>query len=184
MLMKSKLTFLWLILLVFGFNLLVPAGSRAAAPSDQTDVRAAVQKIFSQLRDGKYEALYDTLPSSSRARISRERFASALQKTRNLYQLDRIEIGAVRVSGDLAVVDTVMYTHIAPPFNADGKLVVQQYLVREAGSWRVATGDRATIDRFLKSNPTFARKFPIRRPQALVKQDGKWVEFQPPERKR
>ncbi len=190
-LMKSKRTILSLILLISAFGCFLPANlfaggslsDAAFTPSDQTEVRSAVERIFDQLKGGKYEALYDTLPSQSRARMSRERFASALQKTRNLYQLDRIEIGAVRVSGDLAVVDTVMYAHIAPPFNADGKLVVQQYLVREDGSWRVATGDRATIDRFLKSNPSFARKFPIKRPRAFIKQDGKWVEFQPPARK-
>ncbi len=94
-----------------------------------------------------------------------------------MYQLDRIEVGAVRVSGNLAVVDTVMYAHILQPFNADGKLVVQQYLVREDGSWRVATGDRTTIDRFLKSNPAFARKFPIKRTRAFVQQNGQWVEI-------
>jgi len=184
-LMKSKRTILSLILLVAAFVCFLPVnlfagGSLSAVappPSDQTDVRSAVERIFDQLKVGKYEALYDTLPSSSRARMSRDRFTSALQKTRNLYQLDRIEIGAVRVSGDLAVVDTVMYAHIAPPFNTEGKLVVQQYLVREDGSWRVATGDRATIDRFLKSNPSFARKFPIKRPHVFVKRDGKWVEF-------
>src|SRR5437867_11575085 len=143
-------------------------------PSDQSDVRAAVQLIFDQLKAGQYAALYESLPSSARSRITRDRFASALQRSRNLYQLDRIEIGAPRVSGNLAVVDTVMYAHIAPPFDADGKLVVQQYLVREEGSWRVATGDRATIDRFLKSNPTFAHRFPIKRPQAFIKQNGKW----------
>ena len=182
-LMKSKQTILSLILLIWAFGLpanMLGGGFRsepAFAPSDQTDVRSALARIFDQLKGGKYEALYDTLPSSSRARLSRERFVSALQKTRSLYQLDRIEIGAVRVSGDLAVVDTVMYAHIAPPFDADGKLVVQQYLVREDGSWRVATGDRATIDRFLRSNPSFARKFPIKRPRAFIKQDGKWVEF-------
>ena len=175
--MKSKRTILSLILVVSGFNLLLAAGSIAATPFDESDVRGAVQRIFDQLKDGQYEALYDTLPSSSRARMPRDRFTSALQKTRNLYQLDRIEIGAVRVSGDLAVVDTVMYAHIAPPFNADGKLVVQQYLVREEGSWRVATGDNATINRFLKSNPSFARRFPIKPPRAFIKQDGKWVEF-------
>ena len=182
-LMTSKQAFPSLILLVFGLNLLAPAGSIAATPSDQTDVRAAVERVFGQLKDGKYEALYDGLPSSSRARMSRERFASALQQTRNLYQLGRIEIGAARISGDLAVVDTVMYARIAPPFNTDGKLVVQQYLVREDGNWRVATGDNATINRFLKSNPTFAKRFPIKRPQAFIKQDGKWVEFQRPARK-
>jgi hypothetical protein len=182
--MKNKRTILLLLLLISGFILLAPAGSMAAKPSDESDVRGAVQRIFDQLKSGQYEALYDSLPSSSRTRLSRDQLVKGLQRTSNLYQLQRIEIGAVRVSGNLAVVDTVMYAHVAPPFNADGKLVVQQYLVREEGSWRMATGDRATIDRFLKSNPSFARKFPIKRPNIFVKKDGKWVEFQPPERKR
>ena len=183
-LMKSKRTILSLLLLISGFTPLLSAGSMAVTPSDESDVRGAVQRIFDQLKAGQYEALYDSLPSSSRARLSRDQLVKGLQRTSNLYQLQRIEIGAVRVSGNLAAVDTVMYAHIAPPFNADGKLVVQQYLVREEGSWRMATGDRATIDRFLKSNPSFARKFPIKRPRVFVKQDGKWVEFQPPARKR
>src|SRR5262249_55189621 len=143
-----------------------------------------VQHVFDQLKAGQYGALYEGLPSSSRARIPRERFVNGLQQTRTLYQLDRIEIGPARVSGDLAVVDTTMYAHIAPPFDTDGKLVVQQYLVREDGRWKVATGDRATIDRFLKGNPTFARKFPIKRPQAFIKKDGKWVEFNLPARRK
>jgi hypothetical protein len=177
--MKSKRTFLSLLLLISSFNLLLPAGSMAAPPSDESAVRAAVQRIFDQLKAGQYEALYDSLPSSSRARLSRDRLVKGLQGTNNLFKLQRIEIGAVRVSGNLAVVDTVMYAHIAGPFSADGKLVVQQYLVREEGSWRVATGDRATIDRFVKSNPSFARKFPIKRPRTFIKQEGKWVEFSP-----
>src|SRR5438874_6025814 len=176
--MKIKTTFA---IVLVGLCCFVSSGiasrRRGIAPSDQSEVRAAVQRIFNQLKAGEYEALYDSLPSSSRSRITRDRFASSLQRSRNLYQLDRIEIGAPRISGNLAVVDTVMYAHVAPPFNADGKLVVQQYLVREEGSWRMATGDRATIDRFLKTNPSFARKFPIKRPHIFVKQDGKWVEF-------
>src|SRR2546421_311734 len=176
-LMKSKQTILSRLLLLSGFILSMSAGSMAASPSDESDVRGAVQRIFDQLKAGQYEALYDSLPSSSRARLSRDQLVKGLQGTSSLYQLQRIEIGAVRVSGNLAVVDTVMYAHVAPPFNADGKLVVQQYLVREEGSWRMATGDRATIDRFLKTNPSFARKFPIKRPHIFVKQDGKWVEF-------
>jgi hypothetical protein len=174
--MKTKRAILWLILLA-GFGLLT-ADSRtvAAMPSDESNVRAAVQHIFDQLKAGQYEALYDSLPSSSRARISRERLVNGLQGMRNLYQLERIEIGAVRVSGNLAVVDTVMYARIAKPFDADGKLVVQQYLIREDGNWRVATGDTATINRFLKSNPGFARRFPIKRARAYINQNGKWVE--------
>lgn len=147
------------------------------APADEAEVRAAVSRIFDQLKTGKYEALYDALPSSSRTRISRDRFVAGLQRSRNLYQLERIEVGQVHVAGNLAVVDTVMYARIAKPFDTEGKLVAQQYLVREDGSWRVATGDNATIDRFLKSNPGFARKFPIRKTRAYIKQNGKWVEF-------
>jgi hypothetical protein len=148
-----------------------------ALPSDESEVRGAVQRIFDQLKAGQYEALYDSLPSSTRSRMARDRFVKGLSGTRNMYQLERIEIGTPRVSGNLAVVDTVMYAHIQQPFNADGKLVVQQYLVREDGGWRVATGDRATIDRFLKSNPGFARKFPIKRTKAYIQQNGQWVEI-------
>ena len=151
--------------------------NQTVSASDETEVRAAVQRIFDQLKAGQYETLYDTLPSSSRARISRDRFANALRNTRNLYQLNRIEIGAPRVSGNLAVVDTTMYAHIYKPLDADGKLVVQQYLIREDGLWRVATGDNATINRFLQNNPSFARNFPIKRPRAFINQDGKWTEI-------
>ena len=176
-LMKTKRAMLGLILLAGGLGFLAAASRRVAAmPSDESEVRSAVQHIFDQLKAGQYEALYDSLPSSSRARLSRERLVNGLQGTRNLYQLERIEIGAVRVSGNLAVVDTVMYAHIAKPFDADGKLIVQQYLIREEGSWRVATGDTATINRFLKNNPAFARKFPIKRARAYINQNGKWVE--------
>lgn len=173
--MKSKRRSLLLLLILA--PCFVAARLNAAGSSDESDVRFAVQRIFDQLRSGQYETLYDALPSSSRTRISRERFVTALRNTRNLYQLDRIEIGTPRVSGSLAVVDTTMYAHINKPFDADGKLVVQQYLIREDGTWRVATGDNATINRFLRSNPAFARKFPIKSPRAFINQNGKWVEF-------
>ena len=176
-LMKSKFLFFLLVFVACGFMATADAPLVNAKPSDESDVRSAVQRIFDQLKGGQYEALYDSLPSSFRSRTSRDRFVKALQNTRNMYQLERIEIGPPRVSGNLAVVDTTMYARVSQPFNTDGKLVVQQYLVREDGSWRVATGDRATIDRFLKSNPGFARKFPIKRTRLFVQQNGKWVEI-------
>jgi hypothetical protein len=173
MMTKTKILILRLMLLIASFTIVVTESAQA---SDESDVRVAVQHIFDQLKAGQYEALYDTLPSSSRARISRDRFVTALGNTKNLYQLDRIEIGSPRVSGNIAVVATTMYAHINKPFDADGKLVVQQYLIREDGKWRVATGDNATVNRFLKSNPAFARKFPIQRPRAFINQNGKWIE--------
>ena len=147
----------------------------AVSPSDESDVRNAVQHIFNQLKSGQYGSLYDSLPSSSRAKISRERLVQGLERSKNLFQLQRIEIGAIRVSGNFAVADTVMFGHLLQPVEADGKLVVQQYLIREDGAWRVATGDNATINTFLKNNPSFARKFPIKKPQAFINRDGKWI---------
>src|SRR2546423_7966888 len=107
--------------------------------------------------------------------MSRELFISDLKRAQDRYDLDRISIGAVRISGDIAVADTELYGRISNPLPAEGKIVVQQYLVREGGKWRVATGDNGTIQRFLKTNPAFARKFPIRQPRIYVKQGNKWV---------
>ncbi len=182
--MKTQMNSKLLILVLFLLACITTAGGVSAAPSEEAEVRSSVQRIFDQLKASQYEALYDSLPSSTRSRVPRDRFIKGLQGSRNMYQLERIEIGAVRVSGNIAVVDTVMYAHIQQPFNADGKLVVQQYLVREDGSWRVATGDRPTIDRFLKSNPAFARKFPIKQTRAFVLQNGKWIEIPLGQRRR
>jgi hypothetical protein len=154
----------------------------AARASDETQVRGIVQKTFQQLKSRDYGALYDSLPSSSRTRMSRERFSSALRRAQDMYVLDHIDVGPVRVSNNLAVVDTVLYGRLISPFQTEGKIIVQQYLVRENGEWRVATGDNGTIKQFLAANPTFARKFPIRRPRIYVKQNGNWVEFSPPRR--
>jgi len=150
--------------------------------SDATDVRATVDQVFQQLKAKDYNSLYDFLPASSRARITRERFSSSLRAAQNIYSLDRMDVGAVKVAGDLAVVDTVLYGRVMLPVETEGKIVVQQYLVREEGKWRVATGDRSTVDRFLKANPAFRKSFSIRQPRIYVKQNGRWVEFTPPRR--
>ena len=149
----------------------------SAEASVEDDVKGVVQQTFQQLQTRNYGAVYDSPPSSTQKRMSRSRFINALQRAQDRYALDRISIGAVRVSGDIAVVDTELFGRLMSPFTAEGKIVVQQYVVREAGKWRVATGDNATIQRFLKANPAFARKFPIRQPKIYIKQNDKWVEF-------
>jgi hypothetical protein len=149
----------------------------ARAASDEAEVRGVVKSVFEQLKSGQYGDLYDLLPNASRARISRERFTSMLQRTRNMYELERMDIGTVRTSGDLAVVDTVFYGRILQPIQSEGKIVAQQYLVREDGKWRVATGDRATVRRFLAANPRFAQKFPVRQPRIYIKRDGQWMDI-------
>lgn len=148
--------------------------------ANQAEVRSTVQTVFEQLKSHNYNALYDVLPGSARNRMSRERFVSALERAQGFYQLDRMDIGAIKVSGNLAVVDTVLYGRVVTPIQAEGKIVAQQYLVREDGKWRVATGDQSTIKRFLASNPGFGKGFQIREPRIYVKQNNKWVEFNVP----
>jgi hypothetical protein len=152
--------------------------------SDESDVRGMVNKVFEQLKSHDYGGLYDMLPGSSRTRMSRDRFVNALQRAQDVYELDRLEVGTVKVSGNLAVVDTVLYGRINMPIQADGKIIAQQYLIKEDGSWRVDTGDQSTIKKFLGSNPAFVKGFKIKSPRVFIKQDNKWVEFAPPQRKR
>jgi hypothetical protein len=170
--MKRVLSFA---ILVFA---LVYSGTIVKA-SDQSDVRATVQSVFEQLKARNYESLYDLLPGSARNRMSRERFVSALQRAQDFYQLDRLDIGTTRVMGNLAVVDTVLYGRVVNPIQAEGKIVVQQYLLREDGKWRVATGDQSTVKKFLASNPGFSKGFRIQQPRVYIKQGDKWIEFNP-----
>jgi hypothetical protein len=148
--------------------------------SDHSDVRATVQSVFEQLKAHDYNSLYDLLPGSSRNRMSRDRFVSALQRAQDFYQLDRLEIGATKVMGNLAVVDTVLYGRVVSPIQAEGKIVVQQYLLREDGKWRVATGDQSTVRKFLAANPGFSKGFKISQPRIYIKQSDRWIEFNSP----
>jgi hypothetical protein len=150
--------------------------------SEHSEVRSTVQSVFEQLKSHNYSALYDLLPGSSRSRMSRDRFVSALQRAQDFYQLDRIEIGTIKVTGNLAVVDTVLYGRVVAPIQAEGKIVAQQYLLREDGKWRVATGDQSSVRKFIAANPGF-KGFKIRQPRIYIKQDEKWVEFNPPRRR-
>lgn len=171
-----------LLITLFLFGVINPSHAVANVPSAEGEVRAVVEKVFESLKSKNYETLYDTLPSATRSRMSRERFASALRRTQDSYDLNRMDIGKINVSGNIAIVDTVLYGRLLQPFDTEGKIVVQQYLVREDGNWKVATGDNATINRFLTANPAFGRKFRIRPPRIFVKKDGGWVEFTPPKR--
>jgi len=171
--MKQVLSIAILTLVVFS------SGAIAEA-SDQSDVRATVQSVFEQLKAHNYDSLYDLLPGSARNRMSRDRFVSALQRAQDFYQLDRMDIGTTKVMGNLAVVETVLYGRVTTPIQAEGKIVVQQYLLREDGKWRIATGDQSSVKKFIAGNPGFKKGFKIRQPRIYVKQDDKWVEFNPP----
>lgn len=161
------------VLLLFAFTFVVLISPTNA---NEGEVRSVVQKAFNQLKSREYGSLYDLLPTNAQSKITRERFVQSLQRTNDSYQLDKIEIGSVRVSGDIAVVNTTMFGRVKKPVEAEGKIVAQQYLVREGGRWRIATGDQATVKKFLAGNPNFAKNFKITQPRVYAKQDGKWVD--------
>lgn len=155
-------------------TLSVRASARVAA-SDESDVRSAVESAFADLKGGNYGALYDVLPSASQKKITRENFTRALERTRGMYELESLQIGAVHTANDLAVVDSVVYGRAKAPFEGEGKIVLRQYLVREGGRWRVTTGDRLTVQPLLAANPAFARRYPLTQPRLYVKRDNRWV---------
>ena len=160
--------------LLFAPGATVSAATRAQA--SEGEARQALERAFQMLRGGEYGGLYDVLPSASQRRISRERFVSALNRARGMFELDRMEIEAVRVAGDLAVVDTVVYGRALQPFQGEGKLVARQYMTREGGRWRITTGEASTVRPLLAANPAFARRFPPREPRVYLRRDGKWVD--------
>jgi hypothetical protein len=141
----------------------VPQTLLSATRDDKAEVRSAVQRIFSQMKAHQYGELYDSLSASSRARMTRQRFTSSMQRMDDNYQLERIEIGAVRVRGNTAVVDTVIYGRMLKPSEGEGKIVAQQTLVREDGQWRVSSSATGTG---LSSRPG----------RIYLKRDGRWVD--------
>jgi hypothetical protein len=162
--------------LVAGSTLVSAAPAAASMASSEAEARGAVERAFQQLKGGDYNSLYDVLPSASQRRVTRERFVGALERTRGMYELERLEIGAVRVAGDLGMVDSVVYGRVRAPFAGEAKIVARQYLVREGGRWRVTTGDAATIRPLLASNPAFGRKYPFAQPRIYLKRDNRWVD--------
>jgi hypothetical protein len=143
--------------LVIVFLVVVATVSATAKrPNDDADVRASVKGSFQLLKDGNYSELYDALPSAARKRTTREGFVRQMKRTRNLYRLDSVEVGKVRVNGNTATADTTMYGRVLKPNEAEGKIVVRQQLVREGGTWRLGVN--------------------MGSPQIYIKRDGKWVD--------
>lgn len=151
--------------------------SSGAVASDAAEARSAITQAFARLRGGDYGALWDALPSASQRRIPRERFTGALERARGRVELDRMEIGALNVAGDLAVADTTVYGRVLRPVAGEGKIVSRQYLVREGGRWRVTTGDSSTVRPLLAANPQLARRFPPTEPRIFLKRDGRWIDL-------
>lgn len=177
--MKTKGFVLTAIAALMMFLVVVPSFATARTGAEEAEVRSVLDRAFRQLRAGEYDRLYDALPSISQRRISRARFVKALEQTRGMYELNRLEINRLSVSGDVAAVDTTLYGRVRAPFEGEGKVTARQYLVRENGEWRVATGERSTVRRLLADQLQLARRFPPSEPRIYVKRDGRWTDVGP-----
>jgi hypothetical protein len=167
---KSKIA----ILLVFFAAL--PVGAA-------TTPKAAVQTFFTLLKAREYAALYQFLPNQLRQQLSADQLARSLSRLDEFIIIDRMAIGRVQEQGDMAVVDTTIYGRLKRPMEIRGQKVeagrvnVQQLLVKEDGTWRVATADGNTRAAFLKHHPDFNQKFQLTKPEFATKQNGKWTKF-------
>ncbi|HWQ33952.1 MAG TPA: hypothetical protein VNQ79_13965 [Blastocatellia bacterium] len=151
------------------------------------DARAAVQSFFNLLKMKKYQELYAFLPREMQQRVTREQLVQMLKRLDDFITIERMEIGRVQqrsIAGNsFAVIDTTLYGQLKRPLQLNGepveagKVIVQQYLFREDGQWKVATADGHTRAQFLKRYPEFSRGFQFTQPQFFLRQNGQWKAF-------
>lgn len=175
--------------MLIGFSICATAAAqnKAQPAGNQSNVRGAVQSFFSLLKSQKYSELYDFLPSQLQSQTSREQMTASLTRLGAYLTVERLEVGRIQQKGDFAVVDTTIYGNLKRTMNMNGEEVkegrvsVQQYLLKENGRWKITTADNRTRDFFLKRNPEFKKQFQLSQPQFAFKQKGRWTPLgQPP----
>lgn len=153
----------------------------ADAQTSAGNPRSAVQSFFSLLKAQKYAELHDFLPSQLQKQTTREQLAESLKRLDQFLTVQRMEISRVQQRGDYAVVDTAIYGSLKRTMNLNGEEVkegrvsVQQYLLKEDGRWRITPADKRSGDYFVKRNPEFKQQFQLAQPQFALKQNGKWT---------
>lgn len=182
--MKSHITITTMFLATV---LTVPAVS---AQTDRQNPRAAVQSFFALLKTQQYDALFDHLPSQIQQQTTREQLVQSLKRLDSFIQMERIELGRLQQRGNFAIIDTSIFGRLRRPMKyeggdvSEGRVVVQQYLMKEGKQWRIITADDRTKAFFLRQNPDFNRGFQLSSPQFAFKKAGVWQELGPPTRPR
>ncbi len=163
-----------LVLAVLSLSLPVAAQSTARSP------RTAVITFFSRLKTGQYDVLYDQLPSQIQQQASREQTVRSLKRLGAFIVMERMEVGRLQQRGNFAVIDTIIYGRLSRPMKlqgeeiVEGRMTIQQYLIKEGKEWRVITADDRTRAFFLRQNPEFSRGFTLASPQFAYKRGSIW----------
>ena len=157
-------------------------GAQSKTPRDKGP-RAVVLAFFAQLKAQEYDKLYEHLPAQLQQQLTREQLVAGLKRLPSFIELQRMEIGRGQQKDDTAVIDTTIFGTLKQPLKlngaevTEGRIVVQQYLVKENGQWKIATADERTRAFFLKRRPEFTQQFQLAPPQLSVKQNGQWQAF-------
>ncbi|MGH9765958.1 MAG: hypothetical protein ACREAB_00875 [Blastocatellia bacterium] len=144
------------------------------------DARAAVNKFFSLLKSRSYPALYEFLPSDLQRQITREQLSFSLKRLESFILIEKMEISRVQERGDYAIADTTIYGKLIKPMKinneeiSEGRILAQQYLLKENGQWKIASADGRMLNHFLKRNPDFNKQFQFNQPKFEFKQNGEW----------
>lgn len=153
----------------------------AQSQTKSGDARSATQNFFTLLKAQNYAELHGFLPSQLQKQTTREQLAESLKRLDQFLTIQRLEIGRVQQRGDFAVVDTTIYGNLKRTMNMngeevkEGRVTVQQLLLKEEGRWRITTADKRSTDFFVKRNPEFKQQFQLAQPQFALKQGGKWT---------
>jgi hypothetical protein len=160
-------------------------GREAIAQTKGPGPRAAIQSFFEHLKMQRYDALYEYLPAQVQKQITREQLAFSMKRLDSILQIEKMEIGRVQQRGDFAVIDTVLYGRLKRPVKIDGqdanegRVAVQQLLLKEGERWKVITADDRSRRIFQQTNPEFDQGFQFKPPRFEFKQNGVWRPFNP-----
>jgi len=166
------------LLIAVAIGFLTPSLLAATNPS------AAVKAFFELLKSEKYDALYLHLPSRMQERFTQAQFTASVKRIGDHIILARIDIGRIQQKGNYAVVDTTLYGTLRESVTiqgervSDGRVLVQQLLIKEGADWKVITADDRVKAFFLREEPNFTKDFQLESPRLEFKQKGKWQRLQ------
>ncbi|MFZ4985668.1 MAG: hypothetical protein ACOYLF_09425 [Blastocatellia bacterium] len=153
------------------------------ATGGRDTVRGAIEHYFSLLKNGHYDQIYDLLPEATQKKSSRPEMVAGLSRLAGLLRLEKIEIDRVEQKNGLAVATTTIYGTLTNPVTLNGeaisrgRIISQQYLVRERRFWKIASINERSLRLFLQENPAAGSLFPQAYTRLEVLSAGQWMKM-------
>lgn len=171
-------TFLLLIVLIAIAAQALAAHAVTPQVNDETKsaVEQAVRRTFEMIRAHDYRSAYLALPNEVRRVTTLQNFIADLRESESRYVADNIEIKDIQVADKFALAHTTMYGRTFYSRSAEGKIVIQQLLILEDGTWRVATGYKTFYKLLKKQQPELAKKYRIRAARVYTRDGNGWSE--------